>query len=135
MKKTIRALAFLLIIMTALTIVASATGVNTTTYTYETEDTEYTITFSNSSMPQEKQEAVALKLIGMEDSSAQAYGLGCTLFGHDYLYDTVYVTTHKVNASQPRCKQQAYKVTTCEDCDYFKEELMTTTYINCCPLD
>lgn len=135
MKKTIRVLAFLLIIMTSLTIVASAFGENTTTYTYETEDTEYTVIFSDSSIPQEKQEAIAQKLIGLDDSSAQTYGLGCTLFGHDYLYDTVHVVTHKAKASQPRCKQQTYEVTTCEDCDYFKEELMTTTYINCCPLD
>ena len=133
MKKTIRVLAFLLIIMTSLTVVATATGENTTTYTYTAEDTEYTVIFTNSSIPQEKQEALAQKLIGIEDSSAQTYGLGCVLFGHDYLYDTIHVVTHKLRTTAPRCKQQTYDVTTCEDCDYFEEKLLATTYIDCCP--
>ena len=132
MKKTIRVLAFLLVMMTALTIVASAFGENTTTYTYETEDIEYTVTFSDNTTPKEKQEAIAQKLIGLNDSSAQTYGLGCILFGHDYLYDTVHVVTHKVRATAPRCKQDSYDVTYCEDCDYFEEDLYATTYIYCC---
>lgn len=132
MKKTIRVLAFLLVMMTALTIVASASGENTTTYTYETEDTEYTVTFSDNTAPKEKQEAIAQKLIGLNASSAQTYGLGCTLFGHDYLYDTVHVVTHKVRATAPRCKRDSYDVTYCEDCDYFEEDLYATTYIYCC---
>ena len=135
MKKTIRVLAFLLVIMTALSVVASATSENTATYTYETEDTEYTVIFSDSSVSQEKQEAIAQKLIGLNDSSAQTYGLGCILFGHDYLYDTVHVVTHRVLSTAPRCKQDSYDVTYCEDCDYFEENLYATTYIHCCPED
>lgn len=135
MKKTIRVLAFLLVMMTALTIVASASDENTTTYTYETEDTEYTVIFSDSSIPQEKQEAITQKLIGLGDSSAQTYGLGCVLFGHDYLYEVVHVVTHKVYSTAPRCKQDSYDVTLCEDCDYFEEDLYATAYIDCCPED
>lgn len=135
MKKTIRVLAFLLVIITVLTVVASATGENTTTYTYETEDAEYTVIFSNSSMSQEKQEAIAQKLIGLDDSSVQTYGLGCTLFGHDYLYDRVHVVTHKVYSTSPRCKRQTYDITYCEDCDYYEEKLVAVTYIECCPED
>ncbi len=135
MKKTIRVLAFLLVIMTALSVAASATSESTNTYSYETEDTEYTVVFTNNSVPAEKQEAIAQKLIGIDNSSAQPYGLGCTLFGHDYVYDTVRVITHKVRAIHPRCKEDTYDVTYCEDCDYFEEELVETTYIRCCPLD
>ena len=132
MKKTIRILAFLLVFMTALTVVASATGESTAVYTYETEDTEYTVTFSNDAIPQEKQEAIAKKLIGVDDSSSQTYGLICTLFGHDYVYDSVNVVTHKVLSTAPRCKQQTYDVTYCDNCDYYEEELVSTTYIYCC---
>lgn len=132
MKKTIRILAFLLVFMTALTVVASATGESTAVYTYETEDTEYTVTFSNDAIPQEKQEAIAKKLIGIDDSSSQTYGLICTLFGHDYVYDSVNVVTHKVLSTAPRCKQQTYDVTYCDNCDYYEEELVSTTYIYCC---
>lgn len=135
MKKTIKFLAFLLVIITALTIIASAVGENTTAYTYETEDAEYTVIFSDSAIPQEKQEAIAQKLIGIDDSSAQTYGIGCILFGHDYLYDSVNVVTHKVRTTEPRCKRQTYDITYCEDCDYFQEKLVATTYIYCCAED
>ena len=118
-----------------MTVIAPAESENTTTYTYKTEDAEYTVIFSNSSMSQEKQEAIAQKLIGLDDSSVQTYGLGCTLFGHDYLYDRVHVVTHKVNSTSPRCKRQTYDITYCEDCDYYEEKLLNTTYINCCPED
>ena len=133
MKKTIKILAFLLMIITAMTVIAPAESDNTTTYTYKTEDAEYTVSFSDGSIPQDKQENIAQKLIGLDDSSAQTYGLGCVLFGHDYLYDYVQVTTHKVRSSAPRCKLDSYDVTYCEDCDYFEEELVATTYIYCCP--
>ncbi len=133
MKKTIRVLAFLLVSITSLTIVASAVGENTTTYAYHTKDTEYTVIFSDSTIPQEKQAAIAQKLLSIDDSSAQTYGLGCILFGHDYLYDSVNVVTHKVRSTSPRCKQQTYDITYCEDCDYFEEKLVATTYIICCP--
>ena len=132
MKKTIRILAFLLVFMTALTVVASATGESTAVYTYETEDTEYTVTFSNDAIPQEKQEAIAKKLIGIDDSSSQTYGLICTLFGHDYVYDKANVVTHKASSTAPRCKKQTYDVTYCDNCDYYEEELVSTTYIYCC---
>ena len=132
MKKTIKVLAFLLIIMTALTVVASATGENTASYNYEVDDTEYTVTFSNSSMSREKQEAIARKLVGIDDSSAQPYGLKCTLFGHDYVYETTYVTVHKVNTYAPRCALKTYNLTYCDDCDYYEEELVRTEYIDCC---
>lgn len=135
MKNTIRFLAFLLVIITALTVGAAASGESTTTYTYETEDAEYTVVFSNSSMPAEKQEAIARRLIGIDDSSIQTYGLGCTLFGHDYLYDQANVITHKVKATAPRCKSQSYNITYCEDCDYYEEQLVSVIYIYCCPED
>ena len=105
MKKTLKLLAFLLIMMMALTVVASASGENTTSYNYEIEDTEYTVIFSNSSMSQEKQESIARKLVGIDDSSAQTYGLKCTLFGHDYVYETAEVIIHKVNKYAPRCER------------------------------
>ena len=132
MKKTIRILAFWLVIMTSLTVVASATDENFAVYTYETEDTKYTVTFSNGDIPQEKQEAIAQKLIGTGDSSSQTYGLWCTLFGHDYVEDSVNVVTHKASSSAPRCKQQTYDVTYCSKCDYTEEKLVATTYIYCC---
>lgn len=132
MKKTVRALALLLVLITTLTVAASATGGSTNVYTYTVEDTEYTVIFSDSSIPQEKQETIAQRLIGADDSSAQTYGLGCTLFGHDYLYDTVYVVKHKVNATSPRCERMTYDITYCEDCDYYEEELVRSAYIVCC---
>ena len=48
---------------------------------------------------------------------------------------TASVIQHKVSELNPRCKKQTYDVTYCEDCDYTKETLVNTTYINCCPED
>lgn len=135
MKKNIRFLACVLILMTFMTVASSAVSENTASYTYETDGTEYTVIFSDNSIPTEKQEAIAQKLIGIEGSSAQTYGLGCTLFGHDYLYDTVDVITHKAKTYTPRCKQDTYDVTYCEDCDYCEQTLVAETYIHCCSED
>ena len=135
MKNTVRALALLLVLITTLAVTASASGESTNVYTYTVEDTEYTVIFSGSSIPQEKQETIAQRLIGADDSSAQTYGLGCTLFGHDYLYDTVYVIKHKAKSLSPRCERMTYNITYCEDCDYFEETPVSSRYIVCCPED
>lgn len=135
MKKIISVLIAVLILMTVTTVFSAATEENTAKYSYLVDNTEYTVEFSNSAASDEKQEAVAKKLIGLNDSSTQTYGLGCILFGHDYVYDTVYVITHKAKTYSPRCKEDTYDVTYCEDCDYTEQELIGTNYIACCPED
>ena len=64
--------------------------------------------------------------------SSQPYGLTCVLFGHDKQLNMVSVIEHKVRATNPRCLETQYKVTTCSRCDYENIEYYTDTYISCC---
>ncbi len=134
MKRTISILICTLILMTAMTFVAAANDL-TNTYVYEADGVEYTVNFEDSTVSIEKQEIIAQRLIGLNDSNVQTYGLGCTLFGHDYAYTTASVITHKVRTYSPRCKKEMYDVTYCEDCDYTEQTLTSTSYISCCPAD
>lgn len=134
MKKIISILMSILMIMSAMCIFASASSETDNTYTYVIDGCEHTVIFEES-VPAEKQEMIAQKLIGIYDDSAQTYGLGCTLFGHDYLYTTSSMIQHKVNTYEPRCRKLTYDVTYCEDCDYMEQTLVKTDSIYCCPVD
>lgn len=131
MKKITTVLICVVIMMSSMCIFAAATSDKV--YTYEFDGIEYTVEISDESISEEKKQAISQNLIRTDN--VQTYGLGCTLFGHDYKYTTASVIQHKVSELNPRCKKQTYDVTYCEDCDYTKETLVNTTYINCCPED
>ncbi|MBQ3080872.1 MAG: hypothetical protein IJC49_00285 [Clostridia bacterium] len=134
MKRIISAFLCLVLFVSA-AITVTATGDNGV-YCYEIDGVEYTVEFADEDIAPETMEIIAETLVGLRDGSAQTYGLGCTLFGHDWVTKLVYVTQHKVRASVPRCKQDIYEVTYCEDCDKTKEQvLVDSVYINCCPRD
>lgn len=131
MNKKISFLLSILIIMTSLTVFASAVS-ETEVYTYEIGDTEYTVYFQDSALSDEKQKAVAAKLVGVEYSEAVPTNILCDIFGHDLVESQVDVVTHKVSSTAPRCRQDTYNVKACEDCDYSEQTLIATTYIFCC---
>ena len=56
----------------------------------------------------------------------------CDLFGHSYTEETITTITHKVNATQPRCKQEVLKVKVCSRCSDTQIERMSFEFINCC---
>ena len=64
--------------------------------------------------------------------TAVSYGLMCTLFGHDEQLHSVSAIEHKVRASNPRCLETDYKVTTCSRCEYENIEVLAEIYISCC---
>lgn len=134
MKKIISIImCFVLLIATAS--VVSASG-NAGVYEYEINNVEYTVEFEDKSISPDTMEMIAESLLGLRDDSAQTYGLGCTLFGHDWVTKTVFVREHKVYATAPRCLRHTYNVTYCEDCDNVKEEkLVSSAYIDCCAED
>lgn len=70
---------------------------------------------------------------GVATTNSNTYGLTCTLFGHKTIMNTTYVIEHKVRATNPRCLQTLYEVTTCERCDYENIQYVTDSYIPCCP--
>ena len=55
----------------------------------------------------------------------------CWLLGHDIESNMVSVTTHNVRSVSPRCLMKVYNVETCSKCDYYKEELISSTYVVC----
>ncbi len=132
MKKHMRFLVCSLVLLTLTTVWAAATESNQQ-YTYQKDDTMYTVKFIDTALDSEKQEQVAYNLVYAEEASAQPYGLTCTLFGHKLTESTVSVITHKVRTYAPRCKREIYDVTVCERCDYQTQTLSTTSYILCCP--
>ena len=132
MKKIVSILMSTLIVMIALCVVASAESSSGNTYTFETQHDYYTVRFNDNNLSEEQQQIVAQKLVFGNDDSAQPYGLGCVLFGHDYKYTSANVVTHKVSASQPRCKEDTYDVTYCEDCDFTEQTWIAADYIYCC---
>ncbi len=134
MKRTICALICFVLLMTTATNVSASD--NADIYEYEINGAEYTVEFEDESIASDKKVMIAEMLLGLRDDSAQTYGLGCTLFGHDWITKTVFVTEHKVYTTIPRCLRQTYHVTYCEDCDETKEPiLVSTTPIDCCPLN
>lgn len=132
MKSTMKVLLCLLALLMTTTVWVSAAEGNGQ-YTYEVGDTVYTVEFEDPAVSAERQEAIAQRLLGIENTGAQTYGLGCILFGHDLKETVVSVTTHKVFTYAPRCTRDYYDVTYCEDCDYLTKEKSGTSYIDCCP--
>ncbi len=132
MKKLTSLLICVLIIMSVATVAVSAVD-NVNTYDYVVDGVEYTVEFTDSGLSEEKEAIIAERLVSGEEPSVQTYGLGCDLFGHDYVLVNVPVIVHKVNATAPRCREDIYRVLTCEDCDLYKTEIKSSSFIYCCP--
>lgn len=131
MKKAISTLIASCIIIMSLCVIATAEGTDNNTYTFETDDAHYTVEFNDNNLTEQQQMRIAERLVGTDDM-VQTYGLGCTLFGHDYKYTSANVITHKYRSTDPRCKKDIYDVKYCEDCDYTEQTLSSTVYIVCC---
>ena len=133
MKKIISVFMAVMLFALSATLITSASENPVVVIT--TEDAEYTVEFENANLAQEQREAIAHNLVFGKDDNIQTYGLMCTLFGHKTEENKVSVITHKVRSSSPRCKREMYTVTTCTRCDYQEQELTSTSYIVCCPVD
>ena len=79
----------------------------------------------------EQRENIANKLVNGADNTA-TYGLWCTLFGHDYVEDTVMTVTHCVNPTQPRCLEEYFDIGECSRCGDTYTNRISYAYIVCC---
>ncbi len=86
----------------------------------------------NTPFSQTQQELIAYYIAG-DAGQVSAYNLICTLFGHNYLYDTVIAVTHKVMPTPPRCLQETYLMGVCSRCQDITGEVTSSEYIDCCP--
>lgn len=133
MKKILSVFMALTLCVLSVALITSASEKPTVVIT--TDDAEYTVEFENTNLSEEQREAIAHNLVFGKDDTVQTYGLMCTLFGHKTEENKVSVITHKVRTSSPRCKRESYLVTICTRCDYQEQELTSTSYIVCCPID
>ena len=67
-----------------------------------------------------------------EHENLNSRGILCNIFGHDLVSSNTTQITHKAKSTAPRCLKEVYKVEVCEDCDYTKSTLISSSYINCC---
>ncbi len=133
MKKIISVFIALTLFALSATVITSASENPTVVIT--TDEAEYTVEFENTNLFEEQRADIAHNLVFGKDDNARTYGLMCTLFGHKTEENMISVITHKVRSSSPRCKREMYAVTICTRCDYQEQELTSTSYIVCCPID
>jgi hypothetical protein len=135
MKKFVSAILFLSLVISfgLMSIVSSATDTEEYTYQYD----HITICFDeHTALSAEMRQMIAEKLLnGSEfetDDGATTYSW-CWLTGHNKQTDYAQKITHEYRSTSPRCLSETYEVVTCTKCDYYTEELIATTYLNCCP--
>lgn len=104
---------------------------------WEYADAQKTVIFeSDTAYTKDEQKNIADMLVygESENDGIELHSL-CWLTGHKTKTEYVSVITHKVRDEVPRCRKERYKVTTCENCTYQEETLVSTTLIACCPAD
>ena len=111
------------------------TAAHSSEFYYEDED--ITITFeSDTDLTYEQKQMIADKIVyGYSNDEQVSTYSWCWLVGHDTVLNAVAAIEHKVEETVPRCIKRVYEVETCTACDYINEELISTTYIFCCPED
>ena len=130
MKKITKMLALIFAMVFAFASVVNATN---TTYIYQENNIDITITHSE--LSEEKLLHIAhLIMSGERANDAQIYGLMCTIFGHKLVTTKSEVTTHMVYDTYPHCERKHYSTTICErnNCNYAETELLSTSKVGCC---
>ena len=79
-----------------------------------------------------KAQIIAYYMNGEEESESTTYGLTCDLLGHKYESSIVYVTTHKVYSSDPRCVRRQLNHEICSRCDDEVVTMISQWRISCC---
>ena len=130
MKKII-AVIMVIILATCATINVSADEI--TGNIYQIDNT--TIIFDeDSKFSNEQQEMIAQLLTNLEYGVSQA-NLICNIFGHKNTTEGVTTITHRASATEPRCLQENFIITTCSRCNESTVERASYFYIPCCPED
>lgn len=89
---------------------------------------------TDSQLSVEQQEMIVQLLVNPEYAVSQA-NLICNIFGHKNTQEGVSTITHKVSATDPRCLQEFFTITTCSRCNESTVERDGMRYIPCCPED
>lgn len=127
-----RAIALILVIVSLFSVMSIsvyADDANENTVTVTVNETEFIFDANTS---KEIRNRFIEDYINPVDDGAAAYGLTCTLFGHDLESTVVIAITHKAKANAPRCLEETFKMEACTRCDYTTRTLISSAYISCC---
>ena len=133
MKKNITVIISIICFLITNTVFSTTASISD--FYYENEDT--TVIFdTETGLSYEQKQMIADKIVygDSNDDQISTYRW-CWLVGHDKVLNIVTTIEHKVEETVPRCIKRVYDVETCTACDYINEELISTTYIFCCPED
>lgn len=120
-----------IILVFAGTISVSADEMNSNVYQID----NITVIFdADSQLSNEQKEAIVQLLVNPEYGVSQA-NLICNIFGHKNTIEGVTTITHKVSATDPRCLEEFFTITTCSRCNESTVERDGFAYIPCCPED
>ena len=70
-----------------------------------------------------------------DSDSVAPQNLICSVFGHNYKYSRVTVTTHKVYEKNPRCVREQREIGVCSRCSDAVTSTISSKEIECCPED
>lgn len=129
MKKIISLMLVVVSLFSIMTVSVYAEDANKKTVTVIVNETDFIFDASTS---EEFRNKFIAHYFNHDDDGVEAYGLTCTLFGHNLKTSVSTVITHKAKATSPRCLQETYSVETCSRCDYTNSTLLSSAYIVCC---
>lgn len=88
---------------------------------------------SDSAFSEREKEIICAKLRGISSGGGESPdNIICDIFGHSYTEELVTAITHKLYPTQPRCREETYKVKVCSRCSDTQTELISFAYIVCC---
>lgn len=129
MKKIIAAILVLVSLFSVTSISACAEGTAEDTVAVVVNEVEFTF---DADTTEDFRHRFIASYFEEDDNEAVAYGLMCTLFGHECEESIVTAITHKYRATDPRCLRQTYKLEACTRCTYAAKTLLSSKYISCC---
>ncbi len=129
MKKIIAIIMVVVSLFSVMSVSAYAEGVSEDTITVTVNETDFIFEADTS---EEYRNKVISYHFNQGEEDTTTYGLMCTLFGHKLESSVIVTITHKVRATAPRCLRETYDTEACTRCDYTYEELISSSYVDCC---
>ena len=129
MRKFFAALLFVLIIL-SFALMAHANETVSNTFCFEDVGVEIRFEDDNTLSEAQKEQIAENLAYDLDPVESRAW---CWLTGHDKVIHAVTKVTHKVREYSPRCFEEYYNITTCNNCNYYDEERVAYGYILCCP--
>ncbi len=120
MKKIVASLIFIVLLISS-TIVISANDLESNVYYYDELGVEIIFESNNSLFEDERERIADILAYDLDVIESRSW---CRLTGHDKVIHTVTKVTHKVRSIEPRCAGETFNITTCENCNYYEEELI-----------